>query len=74
MSPELQQILTQVLVALAGTTLLWRWAAPWLRAEKSTGCSTGCGQCPLNKEHDKTLAGMQLIQIQLPGKSTTRRI
>jgi len=72
MSPELQQILALAIVAIAATTMLWRVAAPWFRGEKSSGCSTGCGQCPANREREATPAGMPLVQIQLPSKPARR--
>jgi hypothetical protein len=72
MSPELQQYVTLTIVALAASVVFWWLVAPWFRAEKSSGCSTGCGQCPANPEREATPAGMPLVQIQLPGKPARR--
>jgi hypothetical protein len=66
MSPELQQFIALSLVALAALSIFWRLAAPWFRAEKSSGCSTGCGQCPANQNREQTPTGLPLVQLQLP--------
>jgi hypothetical protein len=65
MTAELQQIVAIVIVALAAASLLWRITAPWVRGQKASGCSTGCGQCPANQSAGQSPSGLPLVQIQL---------
>jgi len=53
MSPMTQEIVAWILVAAAGTAVLWRLVRGLLPGKGGRGCP-GCGSCPSAQEASRT--------------------